>query len=534
MNRKTLALSAVAGLLTSALAACGGSGSGGGSGDAIVVGTTDRFTASSDVPAPLDPAYAYDVGSWNILRQTVQTLMVQPRGEGDPVPEAAENCGFTDTGNERYACKLRSDLKFSNGDPVTAADVKFSVDRALAIKSDSEVWALLSTIDTVETRGDNEVIFHLKTADATFPFKLSTPVAGIVNPKDYDKKKLRDGFDIDGSGPYTMHAEVKDNELVKATFTKNPHYNGLLQPKNDQVELESFRDADSMGAALDKGDIDVMTRTMSPEQITKLQNTDGGDLNLVEMPGLEIRFLGFNTDAPSVKSKAVRQAMAQIVDRAALVSKVYGSQAQPLYSLVPASITGHANAFFNRYSEPSVAKARTLLAKAGITTPVKLTLHYTTDHYGPATAKEFEVLRQQLNGSGLFEVGIEGTPWDKYRKAEQKGRYDVYGMGWFPDFPDADNYLAPFLDADNTLGSPYVNSEIRNTLIPQSRREADRLSASKSLTEIQDIVAKDVPVIPLWQGKQYVASRDDVTGSEYAMNSSSTLQLWELGRGADS
>ncbi|MEU6369783.1 ABC transporter substrate-binding protein [Streptomyces sp. NPDC046931] len=532
MNRKTLVLPAVVGLLTPVLAACGGSGSGGKSGDAIVVGTTDRFTATNDAPAPVDPAYAYDVGSWNILRQTVQTLMAQPRGEGEPEPEAAESCGFTDTGNERYACKLRSGLKFSNGDPVNAAAVKFSIDRARSLKADSGVFALLSTIDTVETQGDNEVIFHLKTADATFPFKLSTPVAGIVNPKDYEKNKLRDGFQIDGSGPYTMQAEVQNNELVKATFTKNPDYKGLLTPKNDKVVLESFKDADTMGTALDKGDIDVMTRQMSPEQIRKLQNDPTGKINLVEMPGLEIRYLGFNTDASTVKSKAVRQAMSQVVDRGALVSKVYGSQAQALYSLVPATITGHTNAFFNKYSDPSVAKARTLLNKANITTPVKLTLHYTTDHYGSATAKEFEVLKGQLNASGLFDVSIQGAPWDKFRPAEKKGQYDVYGMGWFPDFPDADNYLAPFLDKDNTLGSPYDNAEIRSNLIPQSRREADRLTASKSLTDIQDIVADDVPILPLWQGKQYVATREDITGSEYAMNSSSTLQLWELGRGA--
>ncbi|GAA3024310.1 ABC transporter substrate-binding protein [Streptomyces glomeratus] len=531
MNRKTLVLPAVVGLLTPVLAACGGSDSGGKSGDAIVVGTTDRFTASNDAPAPVDPAYAYDVGSWNILRQTVQTLMVQPRGDGEPEPEAAESCGFTDTGNERYACKLRSGLKFSNGDPVNAAAVKFSIDRALSIKADSGVFALLSTIDTVETQGDNEVVFHLKTADATFPFKLSTPVAGIVDPKDYEKNKLRDGFQIDGSGPYTMQAEVQNNELVKATFTKNPDYKGLLTPKNDKVVLEPFKDADSMGTALDKGDIDVMTRQMSPEQIRKLQNDTTGKVNLVEMPGLEIRYLGFNTDASSVKSKAVRQAMAQVVDRSALVSKVYGSEAQALYSLVPATITGHTNAFFNKYSDPNVAKARTLLNKANITTPVKLTLHYTTDHYGSATAQEFGVLKQQLNASGLFDVSIQGATWDKFRPAEKKGQYDVYGMGWFPDFPDADNYLAPFLDKDNTLGSPYDNTEIRNTLIPQSRREADRLTASKSLSDIQDIVADDVPILPLWQGKQYVATRDDITGSEYAMNSSSTLQLWELGRG---
>ncbi|MEU6178574.1 ABC transporter substrate-binding protein [Streptomyces coeruleorubidus] len=531
MNRKTLVLPAVIGLLAPVLAACGGSDSGSDNGGAIVVGTTDRFTASKDAPAPLDPAYAYDVGTWNILRQTVQTLMIQPRGEGEPVPEAAERCGFTDTGNERYACTLRDGLKFANGDPVTAADVKYSIDRARSLKADSGVFALLSTIDTVETQGDREVVFHLKTADATFPYKLSTPVAGIVDPDEYPKNKLRDGFDLQGSGPYTLKADVENNELVKAEFTRNPDYKGSLKVNNGKVDMVSFKDADAMGEALNKGDIDLMTRAMSPDQIRKLSGDADTGVDLVEMPGLEIRYLGFNTDAPTVKSKAVRQAMAQIVNRSELVSKVYGSQAEPLYSLVPASVTGHSNSFFNKYGDPNVTKARSLLNQANITTPVKLTLHYTTDHYGPATKKEFEVLRDQLNSSGLFDVGIKGTPWDTFRPAEKKGEYDVYGMGWFPDFPDADNFLAPFLDKDNTLGSPYDNNQIRNTLIPESRREADRLSAASSLTDIQDIVASDVPVLPLWQGKQYVAARDDITGTAYALNSSSTLQLWELGRG---
>ncbi|MHB9862901.1 ABC transporter substrate-binding protein [Streptomyces sp. YIM S03343] len=531
MNRKTLVLPAVAGLLAPVLAACGGSDSGSNSGDPIAVGTTDRFTATKEAPAPLDPAYAYDVGSWNILRQTVQTLMIQPKGDGEPVPEAAQSCGFTDSGNERYACKLRDGLKFANGDSITAADVKFSIDRAMRIKADSGVFALLSTIDTVETQGDREVIFHLKTADATFPYKLSTPVAGIVNPSDYAKDKLRDGFDVSGSGPYTMTSSIKDGDLTSATFAKNPNYKGTLKVNNDKVELRTFADADAMGTAIDKGDIDVMTRTMSPEQINKLSAKSDGDVDLVEMPGLEIRYLAFNTNADSVKTKAVREAMAQIIDRGELVSKVYGSQAEPLYSLVPATITGHSNSFFNQYGDPSVTKAKSIMTKAAITTPVKLTLHYTTDHYGSATKQEFEVLQKQLNDSGLFDVSIQGTAWSQFRPAEQKGAYDVYGMGWFPDFPDADNYIAPFLDKDNFLGSPYSNSEIRNSLIPASRREADRLSAAKSLTSIQDIVADDVPVLPLWQGKQYIAARTDITGTAYALNSSSTLQLWELGRG---
>ncbi|CAM5239011.1 Peptide-binding protein OS=Streptomyces tendae OX=1932 GN=GUR47_33745 PE=3 SV=1 [Streptomyces tendae] len=101
MNRKTLVLPAVVGLLAPVLAACGGSDSGSGDGDAIAVGTTDGFNVSKEITAPFDPAYAYDVGAWNIMRQTSQTLMVLPRGDGEPVPEAAQQCGFTDTGNER-------------------------------------------------------------------------------------------------------------------------------------------------------------------------------------------------------------------------------------------------------------------------------------------------------------------------------------------------------------------------------------------------------------------------------------------------
>ena len=198
-----------------------------------------------------------------------------------------------------------------------------------------------------------------------------------------------------------------------------------------------------MGTALDKGDIDLMTRTMSPEQIDKLSDDRRQRHRPRRVPGLEIRYLGFNTDAPTVRTKAVRQAMAQVIDRGELVAKVYGAQAEPLYSLVPASITGHSNSFFNKYGDPNAAKAKTLLENAGITTPVKLTLHYTTDHYGPATKQEFEELQKQLNASGLFDVTIKGAPWATFRPAEQKGEYDVYGMGWFPDFPDADNYLAP-------------------------------------------------------------------------------------------
>ncbi|MGW7365901.1 ABC transporter substrate-binding protein [Streptomyces sp. NPDC054841] len=531
MNRKTLVLPAVIGLLAPALAACGTTPGGSGGGDAIVVGTTDQFVATGDAPAPFDPAYAYDTGAWNVLRQTVQTLMHVPRGGGRPVPEAASRCGFTDTESESFRCTLRDGLTFANGKPVTAEDVKFSIERVLDIKSDNGAAALLANIDTIEVKGEKEIVFHLSTPDATFPYKLSTPVAGILSRDAYDGKKLRDGFQIDGSGPYTMTAQTDGEKLVRAVFTKNPAYKGDLKVRNDKVELRSYPDADSMGTALESGEIDMMARVMSPEQIKDLTEHPKDDIELSEMPGLEIRYLGFNTKDPSVKDKAVRQAMASVVDRDRIAGNVYGATAQPLYSLVPSSITGHTNAFFNKYGRPDRKKAAGILGDAGITTPVKLTLHYTSDRYGSGTAKEFTALRDQLNATALFDVTVKGTEWAKFRPAQKRGEYAVYGLGWFPDFPDPDNFIAPFLDKDNFLNTPYVSTAARDQLIPQSRREADRSAASAPFTKLQDIVANDVPVLPLWQGKQYVAARTDINGVEWTLNSSSDLQLWELERG---
>ncbi|MGA5408663.1 ABC transporter substrate-binding protein [Streptomyces lavendulocolor] len=530
MNRKTLVLPAVLGLLAPVLAACGATGGSSG-GDAIVVGTTDRFAATKDASAPFDPAFAYDTGVWNVLRQTVQTLLHVPRGGGAPVPEAASQCGFTDRASESYRCTLRDGLTFADGTPLTSKDVKFSIERALTINSDNGAAGLLSNIDTIETKGDDQVVFHLKSPDATFPYKLSTPVAGILSSEKYDADKLRDGFQVDGSGPYTMEAEVSGDRVTKVVFSRNTRYKGDIKLRNDRVELRSFDDAEAMGRALESGDISMMTRTMSPEQVKDLNDNPKPGIRITEVPGLEIRYLGFNTEAPSVKDKAVRQAMAAVVDRNQLAGKVYGSTATPLYSLIPSSITAHTNSFLDKYGEPSGKKAAAILREAGITTQVKLTLHYTSDHYGAGTAEEFKALRDQLNATELFDVTVEGAKWSEFRPAQKRGEYAVYGLGWFPDFPDPDNYIAPFLDADNFLNTPYVNSATRTRLLPESRRAADRNAASSAFAQIQDIVATDVPVLPLWQGKQYVAARDDLTGVEWALNTSSDLQLWELARG---
>lgn len=532
MNRKTLVLPALAGLLAPVLAACGGTDGAGDGGKPIVVGVASQIEATKAAPAPLDPAQAYDVDAWNVLRSTLQTLMRLPRSGTAPVPEAAESCGFRDTQNEQYRCTLRSGLKFSNGHALTAQDVKFSLDRMRGINNANGPVSLLSGIDKVEAPSDSEVVFHLKKPDATFPQKLATPAAAIVDSEVYPKTRLYNGFDVVGSGPYTLKTERSNGRITKALFTRNPSYKGGEKPKSDKVEMRFFDDSTDMEKALRTGGIDLMNRGLSPTQVKGLENSRDSHIVLQEMPGQEIRYLAFNTKDPAVSDKAVRQAMAQLINRSQLVRDVYSYTGDPLYSIVPTGLTGHINSFFTKYGNPSVSAARKTLQQAHINTPVKFTLTYTTGHYGSSTVKEFRTLQRQLNQSKLFDVDVKGIDgWQQFRTDSTAGKYTAYGMGWFPDFPDADNYIAPFVGKGNFLNSPYRSTKIESQVIPETRQQTDRNAAAAGFKQAQDTFADDVPLLPLWQGKQYVAARDDVTGVEWALNSSSSLQMWELGRG---
>ncbi|WP_246531118.1 ABC transporter substrate-binding protein [Streptomyces bathyalis] len=529
MKCKPQAMTAVAGLLASMLTACGQVT--GDDAPAVVVGTTDTFAVSKASPAPFDPAAAYDVSSWNVMRNAFQTLLRMPRSGTRPVRDAAESCGFTDARNEQYRCTLRKGLTFSNGHKLDARDVEYSISRILGIRFANGPASLLSGISKVEATSDREIVFQLRKPDATFPYKIATPAASIVDQESYPKDGFLKGFKTVGSGPYTLEV---DADAGKTVFTRNADYKGGLRIHSEKVELRSFRDSAAMEKALRAGDIDLMNRTISPKQIERLESAPEDNIDLVQQPGQEIRYLVFNTDDATAGRLAVRKAMAKVIDRESLVRDVYERTADPLYSLVPSGVPGHRNSFFNKYGESGIESARRTLRTAGLIPPVEVELAFTTDHYGSVTSKEFKQLKKQLEDTGLFAVEMKGLPWDTYRTDALKGKYQVYGYGWFPDFPDADNYIAPFFEKNNFLNTPYISSEIRNQVIPQTRQKTDRVRTEAGFARAQDIVADEVPVLPLWQGKQFIAARDDITGAEWALNSSSVLQLWELGRSTES
>ncbi|MFF2851721.1 ABC transporter substrate-binding protein [Streptomyces sp. NPDC058001] len=516
-------LSVVAGLAAATLTGCG-SEQGGSGGKGVVVGMSDDVQAT-------DPASGYDPGSWLLFNNVFQSLLSFPIAGVEPEPEAARSCGFTDTDTKVFSCTLRDGLTFSNGDALTSEDVKFSFDRMMKINDDAGPAIMFPMLDKVETPDAKTVVFKLNVPDATFPSKIASGAGSIVNRRDYPAGKLRTDGKAVGSGPYKLDSFDKN----RAVFSVNPDYKGTARVRNSGVTLRFFHgDQGSLKKALLSKDVDVAYRGLAAKDIADIeQNTaTSKGIDVVEGTSAEVQHLVFNMKDPVVGKLGVRKAMAYLIDREAVVQEVYDSTAAPLYSIIPAGISGHNTAFFDLYgSRPQRAKAQDALRAEGITGKVKLTLWSTPSRYGPSTDQEFEAMAKQLNSSGLFDAQVKSVDFSQYEKDVHNGKYGVYVKGWVPDYPDPDNFTAPFFGKGNVLGNNYENRTITDEIIPATAAESDRGAAGKDYDRLQRLVAQDLPIIPLWQAKQYAVVGDNVYGLENCLDASTVFRFWEISKG---
>src|SRR3954451_2992082 len=222
----------VVALLTVGAAGCGGNdnggGAGGGGGGTIIRGTTDQ-------PVGLDPAGVYDLPSWDLLVNVYQTLVTIPPGGNKPVPDAAKSCDFTNP--TTYECTMNDGLKFSDGSPLTAEDVKFSFDRNVAIAAPEGASSLLANMKSVEAPDEKTVISHLKAPDATWPLLMTVASFAIVPSDVFPKDKLQPSDKVIGSGRYTVASFEPGQQTV---LEANSEYTGDDPPKNDRAIVQYF------------------------------------------------------------------------------------------------------------------------------------------------------------------------------------------------------------------------------------------------------------------------------------------------------
>lgn len=553
LHRRTVALTAGLAATALTLAACSSGGSdsdssggsssaaGGGSASSLLVGTTDKVTT-------LDPAGSYDNGSFAVMNQVFPFLLNTPLGSPDVKPDIAESAEFT-SGTD-YTVKLKAGLKFANGHDLTSSDVKFTFDRQLAIGASGAdegngPSSLLFNLDSVDAPDDTTVVFHLKSAnDQTFPQVLSSPVGPIVDEEVFAPDAITTDEDIVKgkafAGPYVITSYDKNN-LV--SYTANPDYQGLLgAPKTANVDVKYYAEESNLKLDIQQGNIDVAFRSLSATDIEDLRKND--KVQVVDGPGGEIRYIVFNFDtqpygaktpeADPAKALAVRQAVADLVDRELIAKQVYKGTYSPLYSYVPAGLTGATESLKGLYGDgkggPDVEKAKKVLADAGVTTPVALSLQYNPDHYGAGSADEYAQVKDQLESSKLFTVNLQSTEWVQYAKDRTADVYPAYQLGWFPDYSDADNYLTPFFLVENFLHNHFADQAVNDEILAQATT-TDAKERQALIEKIQDDVAAQLPTIPLLQGAQVAVVGKDVKGTADTLDASFKFRYGALSKG---
>jgi peptide/nickel transport system substrate-binding protein len=531
-STKALALSAAA-LAVVGLAACGSSkkSSGGGGGKSgsgpITIGTTDKVVA-------LDPAGSYDNGSLLLEDNIYQFLMTVPAGKKQPEPDAAESCSFTQP--TEYTCKMKSGLKFSNCDPLTAEDVAFSYTREVKIADPNGPSSLVANMVSATASDPTTVVFKLKNPnDQTWPFILGTSAGPIVDHKVFPADKLLDDAQVIGSGPYAI-ASYDKNQLV--SLKANTNYAGANKPKSDDIRLKYYTASENLKLDIQQGAIDIAWRSLTPTDVDSLKKASG--VKVLTGAGGELRYIVFNfktmPGGSDAQKLAIRQAMAYSVDRKALAENVYKGTFQPAYSMIPDGVADATTPFKDKFGEsPDKSKAQDVLQTAGVTTPVSLKIEYTTDHYGSTSDQEYNEVKRQLEATGLFKVSLQSTEWTTYSKERVADTYPIYQLGWFPDYVDGDNYLSPFLVEENFVHAHYCDKGATNRpcdkdgIIPllateETKSGADRTAAFKDIQE--KLATGEMPYLPLLSGKQVAATRNNISGVQETLDPTYQFRFW--------
>jgi peptide/nickel transport system substrate-binding protein len=490
----------------------------------LIDGTTETVTN-------IDPAGNYDYGTATVDYMIFNRLLASGPGKNlAPHAELATKC-FSVGGLKTWACDLRKGVKFSNGDPFTSTDVKFSFDRTIKIKDPSGISSLISNLKSVTTSGPYKVVFHLGHAQSTWPQVLTTTAGSmIVDHKVYPANKLQPSTSQQvGTGPYVL---TKYTPGQQAVFSPNKNYWGP-KPANGGVIVNYYKQSSTMKLALEKGEIDMAFDAFAPNDVTSLQKeksvkvyvgAGAGIRYLVMDVGAQAKKLGVPTD-----NLAVRQAIAYLMPRSDIASRVYHGQVKPLYSMVANGLPGHVDAFKQLYgAEPNPAKAKSVLQAAGVKTPIALTIWYTPSHYGPASADEYAEIQRSLDASGLFTITLKSAEWSQYVNTlgTTKG---VFQLGWFPDYVDAEDYLNPFYPKGQFLQNGYDNPKMDALAIKEgaAKSEAARLAV---VNQMQMLAAKDVPIVPYWQNAMVAVARTDVKGVTSTLDPTYIMRFWQLSK----
>ncbi|HEY8594760.1 MAG TPA: ABC transporter substrate-binding protein [Devosiaceae bacterium] len=469
----------------------------------------------------IDPAQAYEFTSGELVTNTYDRLVQYDAEDPTVLAPGLATEWTADDANKTITFTLRDGVKFHSGNPLTAEDVKFSLARVIKLNKTPAFilaqlgWTPENVDDMISTDGNKVIIKYAGDFSSNFVLNvLAARPASVVDEKtvmanqvDGDMGNAWLNAHDAGTGPFSL-ADYRPAEIIR--LTANPDY-FKEGPKVKSVIIRHVAEAATQQLLLKSGDVD-MARNLTPDQIASL---DTNQVKVETFPQAAVHFLSFNQKDPDLQNKAIWEAARYLVDYKGMVNSFLKGQMEIHQAFWPKGFPGSLDDTPYTYDP---AKAKKILADAGVKTPIKVTLDV-------INASPFTDMAQSLQASfaqaGIdFEI-IPGTGAQVITKYRDR-THQAMLLYWGPDFMDPHSNAKAFAyNADNSDGNYQATTTWRNGwAVPDDMNketmaalaESDPAKRNAMYIDLQKKVQKESPIVIMFQAAYEVAMAKNVNG----------------------
>jgi peptide/nickel transport system substrate-binding protein len=512
------------------VAGCGGDDNGGGGGGGELV-----FGTAAD-PVVLDGALVSDGESLRAIDQMFEGLVTLKEGSTEVVPGLAESWE-ADAAGTAWTFHLRDGVKFHDGTDFNAEAVCSNFDRwynfkgPFQLESATYYWQAVfggfsdkktpSLYKSCEATDENTVVLNLTKPSSSFLGALALSNFTFASPKALtefgaDKGSVDEetGFKPTGTygtehptgtGPFKFESWTRGDRLV---MVRNDDYWGD-KAKIEKLIFRPISDNAARLQALQNGEIQGYD-LVEPQDLQTIEGDS--NLQILDRPAFNVGYVTINQKVPPFDKLEVRQAVAAGLDRESVVKNFYAGRGDVATQFMPSSLFGYADDVMKYTYDP--AKAKSLLQKAGVQTPLKVDFWYPTDvsrPYMPDPKRNFEAFAASLNKSG-FKVVPHSAPWSPdYLGRVNDGNAGALNLiGWTGDYGDPDNFIGTFFQSPSTQWG-FDNKEIFDTL-DAAEVETDAAKRTALYQEANREIMKFLPGVPYVNTEPALAFDSNVKG----------------------
>ncbi len=469
-------------------------------------------------PSSLDPAVAWNVIDWQIEHAIYQGFLQyahEPGAAGtELVPCLATEVPSTTNGGisadgRVYKFRLREGVRFQPpvSREVTAADFKYSFERMMkeprapatsfymgVVGAGAFMKDKAEEITGFKVVDDYTVEITLKSPDLSFLNAVTMDFCDVVPREWVEKWGEEFGRNPLGTGPFVFQKWTAGQEIV---LTRNPDYWDEGKPYVDTIDYQLSFDPPTALAKLERGEVDILGDGVPVADIPRVQADPEWKAQVFSQPLVAVSYLFMNVELKPFDDVRVRRALSWAIDRDKLVTLQAG-QAMSLWQFYPQGLPGHEEGKVFYGYDP--AKAKRLLAEAGYPNGFETMLY--TDNVDP-NPRLWQSVQADLAAVGVKAQLKTMSNNSLYVQQSTPGALTAGSFGWWQDFPDPSDWIAPlFSKASAVEGGANASfwwSAKLERMFAEAQKRTDPVARIAKFSEMQDYIAKQAPYVPCYQ-----------------------------------